>query len=74
MSFPEPRNLHAKIVRRSPHRSTVFMLQFDITPLLGPGNEPLVEGEELERVLLWWCERAVKSTLAEARKKVPGHP
>lgn len=69
----EPTYSHAEIVR-GPHRSTSLHVQFDISPLMDSHGRALVSGEELERNLVYFCERAVRSFLAMGRETVPGHP
>ena len=71
--IPEPKRLSAEIVRDL-HRGTVFRMQFDISPLIGPDGAPMERDEFMEEVLMNWCERAIKDTLKRAREKVPNHP
>jgi len=59
---------------RGTHRSTLFAMTFDISNLINPDGTAVVEGEELEEILTWWCTKIIQDNLAQARREIPNHP
>lgn len=61
-------------VIRGPHRSTMFQILIDVSYIMDENHQAIMEGEDLEEYLIEMCRSTIRRTLAEARKKVKGHP
>lgn len=71
----EPRKLKVRIIpNRGTHRSTLFQVMFDTRGLIAEDGTALIEGDELEELLVDWCRQGIRSTLARGRAKIPNHP
>lgn len=62
------------LVRRGPHRSTKFMMMFDVGDLIDERGRPRVSDDDLEELIFEQCRKAVQGALSDARHKVRGHP